>query len=185
MKKRASSAMKDGQSGTILIGLANAIRKVSRVSFYAGSGLLFVIMFLVTFDVTGRYLFNSPLLGNLEITEFLLAGAVLLGLAYTQDLHGNVDLELLYNHFPKRAQKFLDILPPIIGIGLFTIVCWESGINAIEGWQKNLTSDVLRIPAWPFLLFVPVGTCLLVLVLCCQLFQSLIRTTSPHDPPKG
>lgn len=177
--------MENRQSGKILTSLANAIRKVSKVSFYVGSGLLSVIMFLVTLDVTGRYLFNSPLLGSLEITQFLLAGAVLLGLAYTQDLHGNVDLELIYNRFPKRTQKTLDILSPIIGICLFTIVTWESGINAIEGWQKNLTSDVLRIPAWPFLLFVPVGTCLLVLVLCCQLFESLARTTSPHEPRNG
>jgi TRAP-type C4-dicarboxylate transport system permease small subunit len=177
--------MEERRKGTILMGLAGAIRKISRISFYVGSGLLFVIMILVTIDVTGRFFFNSPLLGSLEITEFLLAGAVLLGLGYTQDLRGNVDLELFYNRFSKRAQRFSDLLAYIIGIALFTIVTWEGWNNALEGLEKNLASDVLRIPAWPFLLFVPVGACLLVLVLFCQLFESFGKSNRIGENPKS
>lgn len=176
--------MEERGKGTILTGLAGAVRKVSRINFYIGSGLLFVIMILVTIDVTGRFFFHSPLLGALEITEFLLAGAVLLGLAYTQDLRGNVDLELFYARFSKPTQRFSDILAYLIGICLFAIVTWEGGINALEGWEKNLASDVLRIPAWPFLLFVPVGACLLVLVLCCQLFEFFGKMAELHQTSK-
>jgi TRAP-type C4-dicarboxylate transport system permease small subunit len=177
--------MEERRKGTIPTGLARAVRKLSRLSFYFGSGLLFVIMFLVTIDVTGRFFFHSPLLGSLEITEFLLAGAVLLGLAYTQDLRGNVDLELFYNRLSRRAQRFSDILAYIIGIGIFMIVTWEGAINAFEGWEKNLASDVLRIPAWPFLLFVPVGACLLVLVLFCQLFESFSKMSGVGETPES
>jgi TRAP-type C4-dicarboxylate transport system permease small subunit len=177
--------MEESGKGTILTGVAGAVRKASRVSFYVGSGLLFVIMFLVTIDVVGRFFFSSPLLGSLEITQFLLAGAVLLGLAYTQDLRGNVDLELFYNCFSKRVQRFSDILAYVIGIGLFTIVTWEGWNNALDGWEKNLASDVLRIPAWPFLLFVPVGAGLLVLVLFCQLFESFGGPSRVGEPPKN
>jgi TRAP-type C4-dicarboxylate transport system permease small subunit len=177
--------MEERRKGMVLMGLARAVRKFSRISFYIGSGLLFVIMILVTIDVTGRFFFDSPLLGSLEITEFLLAGAVLLGLAYTQDLRGNVDLELFYNRLSKRAQRFSDLLAYIIGIGLFTIVTWEGWNNALDGWEKNLASDVLRIPAWPFLLFVPVGACLLVLVLFCQLFESLDKSNRIGETPKS
>ena len=60
-----------------------------------------------------------------------------------------------------------------LGIGLFAVVTWEGFGNALEGWEKNLASDVLRIPAWPFLLFVPAGAGQLVLVLLCQLFEFL------------
>jgi TRAP-type C4-dicarboxylate transport system permease small subunit len=177
--------MEERRKGKNLMGLAGAVRKISRISFYIGSGLLFVIMILVTIDVTGRFFFNSPLLGSLEITEFLLAGAVLLGLAYTQDLRGNVDLELFYNRFPKGMQKFCDTLAYFVGIGIFIVVTWEGAINAFEGWGKNLASDVLRIPAWPFLLFVPVGACLLVLVLFCQLFESFGKSSEVGESPEG
>jgi TRAP-type transport system small permease protein len=184
-KQRRNSAMGERKQGTILTEFGGAVRKVSRISFYIGSGLLFVIMILVTVDVTGRFFFNRPLLGSLEITEFLLAGAVLLGLAYTQDLRGNVDLELIYKLFPGRLQRFCDILAYIIGIGLFAVVTWEGAVNAFEGWGKNLASDVLRIPAWPFLLFVPVGACLLVLVLFCQLCESFGKSSGVEETPES
>ena len=43
------------------------------------------MMLLGTADVTGRYIFNKPILGTAEIFGILLPAIVLLGLAYTQE----------------------------------------------------------------------------------------------------
>jgi TRAP-type C4-dicarboxylate transport system permease small subunit len=82
-------------------------------------------------------------------------------------------------------RRFCDTLAYFVGIGIFIVVTWEGAINAFEGWEKNLASDVLRIPAWPFLLFVPVGACLLVLVLFCQLFESFGKSSEVGESPEG
>ena len=153
------------------ISVKEAIRYTSMGAYYLGSAFLWIIMFMVTIDVVGRYFFNKPLYGSLEICEFLLAGTVLLGLAYTQHLRGQVTVELFFDKFSESTQQILKIFHILIGIGFFSIIAWQSGILAIETAQNNLTSDILKIPAWPFRLFVPIGSVLLVLELLLQLFE--------------
>jgi TRAP-type C4-dicarboxylate transport system permease small subunit len=165
--------MTKSETGLTLSALERAIRIVSKSSFYAGSALLMIIMVLVTIDVVGRYFFNKPLLGGLEISEFLLAGAVLLGMGYTQFLGGNVMAEVVYDRLSAKTQARLRVFHLVVGICIFSLVAWQSGVMAVEAWQNKLTSDVLRIPAWPFRFFVPIGTSLLVLELFIQFMKDL------------
>jgi TRAP-type C4-dicarboxylate transport system permease small subunit len=155
----------------------NRFREIVRITvktaYYTGSGLLLIIMFLVTTDVVGRVLLNKPLWGILEISEFLLAGAVLLGLGYTELLDGNIMVELLYDRLSPRWQNIQRIFSSLVGIGFYGVIAWASGILTIELMKANLTSDVLQIPAWPFRAFAPVGACLMILVLSLKLFDNI------------
>jgi TRAP-type transport system small permease protein len=149
------------------------VRITVKTAYYTGSALLLIIMFLVTIDVVGRVLMNKPLWGVLEISEFLLAGAVLLGLGYTEFLDGNVMVELIYDRLSARWQNILRIFSSLVGIGFYGAVAWASGILTIELMNAKLTSDVLKIPAWPFRAFVPIGALLMVLVLSLKLFDNI------------
>ena len=152
--------------------LARLARITSKTVYYTGSGCLIVIMFLVTIDVTGRYFFNKPLLGTLEITEFLLAGAVLFGLSYTQHLRGNVRVELFFDRLPEKCQFCLNNFAQIIGLILFAVITYEGIVNAYDGYVSHLSSDILRFPAWPFLLFVPLGAVLMFLEILIQILEN-------------
>jgi TRAP-type C4-dicarboxylate transport system permease small subunit len=149
------------------------VRLTSRTVFYLGSATLLIIMVLVTLDVGGRYLFNKPLLGVNEICEFMLAGAVLLGLAYTQILRGHVMVELLYDRLSPKTQAILALFHCLIGMFIFGLIAWQSAIMTYDNWQDRLTSDILRIPAWPFRSFAPVGAFLLTLELFVELVEVL------------
>ena len=46
--------------------------------------LLFVLVFLITLDVIGRYAFDSPIPGTFEVTEVLMVFIVFLAFAYTE-----------------------------------------------------------------------------------------------------
>ncbi len=151
------------------LNASEVVRVAAKAAYYGGSGLLLIIMALVTIDVIGRALLNKPLVGVLEISEFFLAGAVLLGLAHTEYLGGHVMVELLYDRLSPQRQNILRIFYSLVGIGLYGVIAWQSGRLAIELMKANLTSDVLKIPAWPFRAFVPVGAFLVVLVLLVKL----------------
>lgn len=154
-------------------GLTRIVRAVSKISFYLGAALLIIIMFMVTVDSTGRFIFNKPILGALEMTEFLLAGAVLLGLAHTQHIGANVMVELLYDRFSPRLQNIQRIFSHLVGAVFFAFVTWHSGVYALDGMQDHLTSDLLQIPAWPFLFFAPIGCALLTLELIIETFEDI------------
>ena len=60
--------------------LAKGVRLTNSAVKYVCASLLFFMMALGTVDVIGRYLFNNPILGTLEVFEILLPAIVLLGL---------------------------------------------------------------------------------------------------------
>ncbi len=167
--------------GIAIGSLSRIIRTVSRVCYYFGALLLIIIMFLVTIDCSGRFLFNRPIPGTLEITEFLLAGAVLLGLAHTQHLGANVMVELFYNRLSPRAQNIQRVLSHTVGAVLFALVTWNSAIYAMDGFSNNLVSDILQIPAWPFLFFAPIGCALLTLEFTIQALEGICELRQKQE----
>ena len=168
-----STSLKEKDGTQNRFSVRDIVRIVVKAAYYTGSGLLLIIMFMVTTDVVGRVLLNKPLWGVLEISEFLLAGAVLLGLGYTELLGGNIMVELIYDRLSPKRQNIMRIFYSLVGIGLYSVIAWASGILTFELMKAHLTSDVLKIPAWPFRAFVPVGAFLMVVVLLLKLFEDI------------
>jgi TRAP-type C4-dicarboxylate transport system permease small subunit len=158
------------------------IRVTAKTSYYTGTAFLLIIMLLINIDVIGRFFFNSPLWGVLEISEFMLAGCVLLGLGYTEFLGGNVMVELFYDRYSPLLKNIMRLFFSILGIGLYGVIAYTSGILTIDLFKANLTSDVLKIPAWPFRAFVPIGASLVVLVLLVKLFKDIKELRERRKP---
>lgn len=145
--------------------LITFIRGMSRVGQIITAVMLLGLMFLVTFDVSGRYFLSLPIKGTYELSKFLLVGVVAFSIAYTQAAKGHVRAELIIGRLSFRKQNALDALFSLIGIIFFVLIVIQSVKQATYDLQTNLVSDILRIPAFPFKLFIPVGGTVMVLEL--------------------
>ena len=81
------------------------IQKISTFFGYLGAIALFAMMILTTVDVAGRYLFNAPVLGAFEITEYLILILVFSFLADTQSQKIHVSVDLLFERFPESVRS--------------------------------------------------------------------------------
>lgn len=133
--------------------------------------MLFVLMVLGAADVVGRYLFNSPIQGAMEISELLLAGIVFFGWPYTQATRGHITVDLFISRIPPRGQAIVYIIHSIMGLVLFALVAWQAAKIAIVHWKANMLVDVIRVPQAPFQMFVSVGAFFLCLVFIAQILQ--------------
>ncbi len=95
-----------------------AIERVSRALNIVGMGGVFVLILWVTTDVAGRYLFNKPIVGSLEITELLMAVMVFSGLAYTGVLRAHIRIDTLVGRFPERVQTVASVAGFFLGVGI-------------------------------------------------------------------
>ena len=77
------------------------IKFLGMISVFA----LGALMFLGAIDVIGRYVFNYPIMGALEISQILLAALVFFGLAYTQMGRKHITVGLAYAKLPPRLKK--------------------------------------------------------------------------------
>jgi TRAP-type C4-dicarboxylate transport system permease small subunit len=127
-------------------------------------------MILTTLDVIGRDVFNDPVPGTVELSQYLLVTFVLMGLAYTQQAKGHVPVSVLTSRLPLRGQFLLKITSSLLGLFLFSLLAWQGWEIAME---ERTVSDLLRIPQSPFRILVAVAAFLTFLELLIDLGDAI------------
>ncbi|MBN2034476.1 MAG: TRAP transporter small permease [Deltaproteobacteria bacterium] len=155
--------------------LAKGVSLLNRVLRYVCVILLFFMMTLGTVDVIGRYLFNKPILGTLEVFEILLPAIVLLGLGYTQESRGHVSMELLVSHLSPRTKTVLDIFTNGCALFISLLILRQGWILTVLYWSMHRTIPTLDVPMFLPQLFVPLGALVLSFVLMVQMLECIIQ----------
>ena len=143
-----------------------------RMLSVAGGIIAGTLAILVTTDVTLRYVFNSPIAGLYELSEFMLIGTIYLGIAYVQTQKGHVRIEIFTAKLPPKAQQALNIFAYLIGIVAFGLITWRTGYMAWVAWDMNdYSMGLVQWPIWPARSLVPLGAGLLCLRLIRDMWQ--------------
>jgi len=169
--------------------MGNAFKKVvQRVSLYAGVGGMFtllVMMLLTTFDVIGRKFFSLPIPGSYELSKYMLAVFVLLGIAYTQQMEGHVSINLVVARMPLRTQLVIDSIVTLLGLFIFSLIIWGGWVETVLTMQAGTVSDMLYIPVFPFKFLVSLGAFLVCLELLLKVIASVTEAVKKRSLGKG
>lgn len=138
---------------------------------YLGAVALFMMMLLTAADVAGRYLFNKPILGAFELTEFLVLILIFSFLAHTQAEKTHVSVDLLVSRLSKKWQTALNIFNHAACLVLMGLFVWMTTLRAMELKEYAEASSNLGIPKFPFAYFVVIGFAVLGL----EYIRDLIR----------
>jgi TRAP-type C4-dicarboxylate transport system permease small subunit len=88
----------------VIESLYKGIKPVSKVVNAIGMLSMTVMMVFVTVDVTMRKLANMPILGSIELTQFMLAVCASFGLAQCAVEKGHVVIDLVINKLTRRTR---------------------------------------------------------------------------------
>lgn len=134
-----------------------AINRVGKVlSIIAGTALA-VMMFLMAADVVCRYLFNAPIPGALELVEYMMAISIPLSIAFCTAIRSHVSVEMIVEKLPTPLQAAISFVVTVLMVAFLVILSRQSFLNIIDSYQSNITSAVLKIPAYPFTIPVALG----------------------------
>jgi len=150
--------------------MKKTIQRANR--FVAGVGAFFLLplMLITALDVMMRDVFNRPIPGTIELSQYMLAVFILLGIAYTQQVKGYVEVTLFTSRLPVRIQAIVNIVGILLSLFIFAILSWQ---GLAVGLEERTVSDMLRIPQYPFRILVAVAACLMFLELLIDLGSSL------------
>ena len=140
-----------------------------------GVGVLAVLMVLTAGDVILRYVFNRPIIGSYDLTEYMMAIVVSFGLAYCALLKGHVRVDLVVSHLPQRLQSSIDCITGLLSVILFSLITWQSFEHMNILFDSGLKSTVLLISRFPFAGLVCLGSAFLTLVLLANLLEFLSK----------
>lgn len=150
--------------------IRKTIQRVTLSLSYVGMFFLIPMMLLTSGEVVGRALWSRPIPGSMELSSYLLAIFILLGVAYTHQVKGQVRVTMLVSRLPERVAQILEIITTLLSLFIIAILAWQGWV---VGMEERTVSDMLRIPQFPFRLLVSLAGFFLCLELLIDLTDSL------------
>ncbi len=134
---------------------------------------LFFMMTLTFVDVIGRYLFNSPIVGALELTEFSMAIVIFLGLVLLTSDEGHVTVDLLDSFIPDKIKAIQKVIINLINFAVMVVISWQLWIKAGDAAEYGDRTEYLFMPLSPLIHFMSIMVGISGLILFFIMINSL------------
>ncbi|MCP4295342.1 MAG: TRAP transporter small permease [Proteobacteria bacterium] len=129
-------------------------------------GITLFFMMMVTFvDVLGRYIFNSPIPGGLEITEYLMASVIYLGLPLLSAEEGHVTVDLFDHLLPNMLRHLVAVFVNLLSFLAMAVLSWRLWVRAEETSEYGDITPFLEIPLGPLVYFMSSMVALTALIM--------------------
>lgn len=149
--------------------------KVNFVLAFICGALVFFYMFLVGANITGRYLFNHPVDGTLEIGQLVLASVIFFTLAYTQKEGAHIRVIAVLKTLPQKWQDGFETAILAIGFLVMVLMAWRALPFALESFRMREVHMSVDVPIWPTKFIFFIGWCILGL----QFLQEFLNRILP------
>ncbi len=114
-------------------------------------------MMLLTFvDVTGRYVFNSPLPALHEIISFMMPGLIFCILPLVCSKEEHVTIDLLDGFIQKPFKRLQSIAVNLISSGAMFFLAWRLAEKSAAHFEFDEVTDDLYLILWPFSLLIAI-----------------------------
>ena len=160
------------RANTFINGLGRTLGTVGII-------VLVVMMILTGTDVFLRYVFNKPILGSAEITEFMMLALGFTAIAWCTATKAHIKVDILSNYIPDTGKILSDTLFYILYLLLSAFIAWRSFLEAMAVRPTSIAagarSSILDIPYYPFYMFISIVFGLIALMLLIYIGQSIAQ----------
>jgi len=150
----------------------NGLHKVSFWYCQIAVGALVLMMVLTTIDVFGRYLFNHPIMGAMDIVEQMMIILVYGALGYTSYTRAHIRADLMNPLFTRKAYAVFTGVGFSIAAIAACIWAWQTIIASANAFNPmNRVTPTIRMPIAPFYAFAALG----LVISCFEMIVDIIR----------
>jgi len=110
----------------------NIIDKITRYVAYFTAIILALLVLLVVFDATSRYLFSEGSTALQELEWHFFDIVILLSIAFTLRHNAHVRVDIFYDKFPEKLKVLLNIFTVIFFILPLSFLIIYIGIGFVE-----------------------------------------------------
>ena len=173
---------------TSLLTASNALEAVllrlSGALAIFGGLLLTAGAVLTVVSVSGRYLFSSPIQGDVEMVELAAAAAIASFLPYCQMKRGHVIVDFFTSNAPERIRAGLDLIASLVFAYCAGLITWRLSLGGMDMFQFNDQTMVLGIPTWySFAVMVPsFGLLCLTCLSAAFVNMTMFFSPTPESP---
>ena len=160
-------------------GLRRILKIVDQINIkltWLGCFLLAALGVLVPFEVLMRYLFNSPTVWSMELTQYIFLAIIAIGGGYVQQCGWHVNVDIVYGRFGVRTKAIANIFTFLF---LFVFLYITFRYTLIDAWSslsmRETSASGWDPPIYPIKFIVPFGTLLLFLQCIAGFIRYIIQ----------
>lgn len=146
---------------------------IGRITSY----IVYILLFVVVYEVVKRKIFNAPTMWAFELSYMLYAVMFLIGFGYTLKHQMHIGIDVIYTRFSKKTQGILDLITFFLFFIPFTIIAmkstWEFMYQSWQGMEHS--QSPWAPPIYPFKTFMPIAFFLLFLQGISQAIKSYYK----------
>ena len=144
-------------------------RGISALLDLMAAAVMFALMALTCVDVIGRYVFNAPVRGGLELIEIMMVLLVFAGLPLVTANREHVTVDMV----PVSAQRWLRRLHlaavDAIGVICLSVATWQLWVRGARAIALGDVTSQLRLPIGAVIYLMSALTAVAVLALATRL----------------
>jgi len=157
-KIQNQNLLSEDMSGSISIenyirpsDLAGALAWPIRILTVMAASFMFALTGLTAIDVTGRYVFNSPVQGGVELIEFMLGLLIFSALPLVSVKRAHITVQLFDNFMSKSFKRYREgfvLIASAAMIGFITERMLSTGLDAYEAEDISMHLDLPMAPIY-------------------------------------
>lgn len=156
-------------------GLSTAIAILSALA-------LPIITITICYEVTSRYVFDSPTIWAWDINTQLMLAMIMLGLANVHRRDRNIAVDVLTECLPERTRAALGVLFGLLLIFLAATITWIGWPYFHQSFVRGQAAPSLFAPPlWPVKFMIPLGAFILLLQAIARIIRDATRFLHPTD----
>ena len=144
--------------------------KLEKLLTLAGGIVIFLLVFLATTNVLGRWIFDLPISGYIDWVEQAMAFMAFLGIAYTQREGGHIRMDMLVGNIRGRPLWFTELISTLLMLGVTLVLIYGSYLHFLRAYEIGDSSLDINLPTWPAKLVVPFALSVLALRFMLQIW---------------
>lgn len=142
-------------------------------------GFIMFLMFFSVSEIIGRYVFNAPIPGHVEIVELVMAAVVFLGIAHTEKEGGHVRMELFLTRVLKnRGYHVAEMVNVTLSFSVYIVILIFSFKSTVNAFQVGDVTGYIYWPTWPSKLAIPIGSFFLCIRFVFEFIQHALQVKS-------
>ena len=157
--------------------------RLETVLTLAGGIVIFLLVFLATANVLGRWIFTLPVSGYIDWVEQAMAFFAFLGIAYTQREGGHIRMDMLVGKIQGRPLWFTELVSVSLMLVVTLVLIYGSFLHFLRAYQIGDSSMDINLPIWPAKLVVPFALSILALRLILQIWAYSRAVINGSDSP--
>ena len=143
------------------------------------------LLLIVIHEVIVRYVFDSPTLFSVELSEYLLVLVVFMSIGWVLKEDRHVAVSFVVDMLPKKVRLVLNVLTSLLTMAFLGILVWKGGKTAVTAYTGDYhSSSLLNFPMWIPYVLIPLGALVLSLQYLIKIGELIRSIGSQQSGPR-